>query len=79
MSGLVYRGHVSGNPGVLNETGNTSATTISDVHFQFGTTDGASVSNGSQVFTPEPASARLFIPAGISLPLIGRKSLLRSW
>ena len=62
----------------LNETGITATTTISAVNFQFGTTDGSNVSTGSQVVTPEPASAGLFIAGGIALLLMGRKSLLRS-
>jgi hypothetical protein len=65
----------------LNETGITSSTTISSVTFQFGTTDGSntiSTDVGTVVATPEPASAGLFIFGGISLLLMGRKSLLRS-
>jgi hypothetical protein len=62
----------------INETGVTSATTISGVHFQFGTTDGNNVSPGTVVATPEPASAGLVILGCISLFLMGRKSLLRS-
>jgi hypothetical protein len=62
----------------LNETGITSATTISGVHFQFGTTDGSNTFAGTQVLTPEPASAGLFILGGICLLVTGRKSLLRS-
>ncbi len=64
----------------LAETGITSATTISSVTFQFGTSDSDTVTTdqGTQVVTPEPASAGLFILGGVSLLLMARKTLLRS-
>lgn len=61
----------------INETGITSATTISGVRFQFGTTDGANFFAGTQVATPEPASAGLFLLGGISLLALGRPHKLR--
>jgi hypothetical protein len=54
----------------LTETGITSATTISDVFFQFGTTDGTNDVPGTLVATPEPEAAWMFLVAGASLILL---------
>jgi hypothetical protein len=56
----------------LTETGITSATTLSNVFFQFGTTDMTNDVPGTLVATPEPATVGMFLVAGVSLILLGR-------
>jgi hypothetical protein len=56
----------------LTETGITSATTLSNVFFQFGTTDGSNDVQATLVPTPEPATAGMFLIAGAALILLGR-------
>ncbi len=62
----------------LTENGITSATTLSNVFFQFGTTDGTNDVPGILVATPEPATTGMLLAAGALLILLGisrRRSL----
>ena len=56
----------------LTENSITSATTISNVFFQFGTTDGTNDVPGTLFAIPEPATAGMFLVAGVSLILLCR-------
>jgi hypothetical protein len=60
----------------LTENGITPATTISNVVFQFGATDGLHQVSGTQVVTSEPATAGMLF-LGVSVLLLARKSLMR--